>query len=307
MVELSAIQTERRVRVLIAGATGYVGKYVAQEFKRRGHWVRVLTRSVERLEQEGPFTAPAIARDEVDDVFVGQVTDPDTLSGLMDDIDVVFSSIGISRQRDGLSFEEVDYQANRNLIDLCEQADIKKFVYVSMQGAEDILELAITDAHERVVKDLNHSGMSYAVIRPCGFFSDMGMTMDMAKKGRVYLVGDGNNRMSPIHGADIATVAVDAVTGDAIDVEAGGPEILTQREAAIMAFEVLRKPSKITVIPIWLAKILVRFVRLLSKQFGDLAEFIVVAGEIDGVGPPVGKRDLRSYFQGLVSDSDIAS
>jgi uncharacterized protein YbjT (DUF2867 family) len=267
----------------------------------------VLTRSVERLEQAGPFTAPTIARDEVDDVFVGQVTEPDTLTGLMDGIDVVFSSIGISRQRDGLSFEEVDYQANRNLINLCERTDVKKFVYVSMQGAENIRNLAITDAHERVVEDLQNSAMSYTVVRPCGFFSDMGMTLDMAKKGRVYLVGDGNNKMSPIHGADIATVAVDAVTEDAVDVEAGGPQIMTQREAAIMAFEVLGKPAKITVIPIWLASLLVRLVRLLSKQFGDLAEFIVVAGEIDGVGQPVGKRDLRSYFQSLAAESDDAS
>lgn len=307
MVEASPNHTDRPVRVLVAGATGYVGKYVTQEFKRRGYWVRALTRSVERLEQAGPFTAPAIARDEVDDVFVGQVTDPDTLTDLVDGIDVVYSSIGISRQRDGLSFEEVDYQANRNLIDLCERADVKKFVYVSMQGAENILDLAITDAHERVVKDLENSSMSYAVVRPCGFFSDMGMTLDMAKKGRVYLVGNGTNKMSPIHGADIATAAVDAVTGDAVDVEAGGPEIMTQREAAIMAFEVLGKPSKITVIPIWLANLLVRVIRLLSKQFGDLAEFIVVAGEIDGVGPPVGKRDLRSYFRSLAAKNDVAS
>ena len=64
------------LRVVVAGSTGYLGKFVAREFKRRGHWVRALTRSVERLEKPGPFTAPAIARSEVDDVFVGQVTDP---------------------------------------------------------------------------------------------------------------------------------------------------------------------------------------------------------------------------------------
>ncbi|MGB5662920.1 NmrA family NAD(P)-binding protein, partial [Eudoraea sp.] len=45
-------------RVLVAGATGYLGKYVTREFKKRGYWVRVLTRSIERLEKAGPFTAP---------------------------------------------------------------------------------------------------------------------------------------------------------------------------------------------------------------------------------------------------------
>jgi uncharacterized protein YbjT (DUF2867 family) len=290
-------------RVLVAGATGYLGKFVTQEFKKRGYWVRVLTRSVERLERPGPFTAPAISRADVDDIFVGQVTQPDTLTGVMDGIDIVYSSIGISRQRDGLSFEQVDYQGNRNLLDLCEHANVQKFVYVSMQGAENILSLAITDSHERVVRDLRNSTMAYAIVRPCGFFSDMGMTLDMAKNGRVYLVGEGNNKMSPIHGADIATVCADAVDGDALDVEAGGPEIMTQREAAIMAFELVGKPIKITVIPIWLARRLVKVVRLLSKQFGDLADFIVTAGEIDGVGPALGKRDLRSYFESLLNNN----
>lgn len=286
-------------RVLIAGSTGYVGKYATRAFKRRGYWVRALTRSVARLEDEGPFTAPAIRVDDVDDVFVGEVTKPETLKGVTDDIDIVFSSIGISRQTDGLDFSQVDYQGNRNLIDWCERTGVKKFVYVSMQGADNIRGLAITEAHERIVEDLQASTMSYAVVRPCGFFSDMGMTLDMARKGRVYLVGDGSNRMSPIHGDDIASVCVDAAEGDAVELEAGGPEVMTQREAAELAFDVVGKPVKITVIPTWLARSLVRIVRLFSKQYGDLAEFIVTAGEIDGVGVPRGKKDLRSYFERL--------
>jgi uncharacterized protein YbjT (DUF2867 family) len=287
--------------VLVAGATGYLGKFATQEFKRRGYWVRALTRSVERLEKRGPFTAPGIRRGDVDDVFVGEVTQPETLTGLMDGIDIVFSSIGISRQRDGLSFEQVDYQGNRNLIDLCEAANVEKFVYVSMQGAENLLDLVITDTHERIVSDLKNSTMSYAIVRPCGFFSDMGVTLDMAKRGRVYLLGKGDNKMSPIHGADIATVCADAAEGDALEIEAGGPDVMTQREAAVMAFELLERPARITVIPIWLAKFMAKIIRLLSKQFGDLAEFIVTAGEIDGVGPPLGKRHLKTYFQDLLA------
>jgi len=44
---------------------------------------------------------------------------------------------------------------------------------------------------------------------------------------------------------------------------------------------------------------LVKFIRLLSTQFGDLAEFIVTAGEIDGVGPQRGTTTLRSFFEAL--------
>jgi hypothetical protein len=77
---------------------------------------------------------------------------------------------------------------------------------------------------------------------------------------------------------------------------------MTQREAAELAFDVLGKRPRIHVIPLWLAGGLVKGVRVLSKQFGDLAEFIVVAGEVDGVGPPLGTTTLRSYFERLASD-----
>jgi len=286
--------------VVVAGATGYLGKFVAHEFKNRGYWVRALTRSVASLEKPGPFTAPAIPPDSIDEIFIGEATKPETLKGLCEGpIDVVFSSIGISRQRDGLTFEQVDYQANRNLIDLCCDSDVRKFVYVSMLGAEQIADLEITKAHERVVNDLERSGLEYAIVRPSGYFSDMGAVLDMAKRGRVLLVGDGTNRFNPIHGADLAAVCVDAAEGDDPVVEAGGPDILSQREVAELAFDVLGKPGKVTVIPLWFAYGLARFIGVLNRQFGDLAKFIVTAGEVDGVGPDRGKITLRSYFEEL--------
>ena len=102
-------------RVLVAGATGYLGKFAVKAFKEHGYQVRVLTRDEKRLYEPGPFTAPAISEDDVDDVFVGEISKPETLGGLMDGVDLVFSSVGISRQRDGLTFEQVDYQCNKNL------------------------------------------------------------------------------------------------------------------------------------------------------------------------------------------------
>ena len=285
--------------VLVAGATGYLGKYAVQAFKQRGYFVRVLTRSEERLSEPGPFSAPALTSEDFDEVFVGEVSQPHTLSGVMDGIDLVFSSVGISRQRDGLTFEQVDYQCNKNLVDLAAESGVKRFTYVSMQGAEHIMQLAITQAHEKVVEALKASPMEYRIVRPCGYFSDMGVLYDMARKGRAFLVGDGSNRMSPIHGRDLARVCVETSEGDELEVEAGGPDTMTQREAAELAFDVAGNPVKITVIPLWMARGLAKTIGLLSRQFGDLADFIVTAGEIDGVGPPRGEITLRSYFEAL--------
>jgi uncharacterized protein YbjT (DUF2867 family) len=109
--------TDESVRVLVAGAAGYLGRFVVRAFKERGYWVRALPRSADRLEQPGPFTAPGIGPDDVDEVFVGEVTRPETLDGLMDGVDTVFSCVGISRRRDGLTFDQVDHQCNHTLIE----------------------------------------------------------------------------------------------------------------------------------------------------------------------------------------------
>jgi uncharacterized protein YbjT (DUF2867 family) len=295
--------TENSKQVLVAGATGYLGRFVTNAYARRGYRVRVLTRDRDRLRERGAFSSPAIGDEDIEDVFVGEVTDPSTLTGLMDDIDIVFSSVGISRQRDRLTFDQVDYECNHTLIELAVAAGVSKFVYVSMQGGTEppIADLAIARAHEKVVDELAASPLDQRIVRPCGYFSDMGALLTMAKRGRSLLVGDGSNRMSPIHGRDLAEVCVDTTEGDVIEVEAGGPEVMTQREAAELAFDVVGKRPRIHSIPLPVVRGLARGVSLLSNQFGDLIEFIVVAGEVDGIGPSRGTTTLRSYFEGLAA------
>ena len=39
-------------KVLVAGATGYLGKYVVREFKQQGFWVRALVRNKKKLKEE---------------------------------------------------------------------------------------------------------------------------------------------------------------------------------------------------------------------------------------------------------------
>lgn len=62
-----------------------------------------------------------------DDIFEGEVTGQDTLEGLCDNINIVFSSIGLTRQKDGLTFHDVDYQGNMNILTQAVKTGIKKF------------------------------------------------------------------------------------------------------------------------------------------------------------------------------------
>ena len=92
---------------------------------------------------------------------------------------------------------------------------------------------------------------------------------------------------------------MDAMESDVTEMGAGGPDTMTQREAAELAFDVVGRPPKIVVLPMWLMRGGVRLIGMLNAQFGDLFEFIVTAGEIDGVAPSVGTTTLRAYFEEL--------
>ena len=182
-------------RVLVAGGTGYLGGYVLGEFRRRGYFVRALARVPSKLDnKEGDF----------DEVVRGEVTQPESLETCCDGIDVVFSSVGITKQKGNLTFQDVDFQGNVNLLEEAKRAGVKQFIYVSVFNARKLLHLDIVKAHEDFVDVLRESGMDYRVIRPTGYFSDMGEFFQMAKRGRVFLFGPGTNVINPIHGADLA-------------------------------------------------------------------------------------------------------
>ena len=285
-------------RVLVAGSTGYLGRYVVQELKERGYYVKVLARNPVKLKQTGPFLEPAV-REIVDEVFIGEVTKPDTLQGLCDNIDIVFSSIGITRQRDKLTYQDVDYRGNKNILDIALQKQVKKYIYVSVFNAHLYEHLAIVKAHEDFVRDLQHSGLNYTIIHPTGYFSDMSEFLGMARSGLVFLIGNGNNRVNPIHGADLAMLCVDAVTNDNHKVSVGGPVTYTGREIAELAFSTLGKPPRVIHIPPWLAQAAVKAIRPFNQQMSDLINFIVTAGQSNDTAPATGEHTLADYYQEL--------
>jgi len=277
-------------RVLVAGATGYLGGFVVRELKKRGCFVRALVRSSEQVET---------LRHVADEVVEGQVVRPETLVSVCDGMDAVFSSVGITRQKDGLTFRDVDYQGNKNLLKESMRAGVQKFVYVSVYNGASLRHLDIVAAHEDFVDHLLASGIDALVLRVTGFFSDMGEIFEMAKKGRVWLIGDGTNRVNPIHGADLAVACVDAAKGRKPALDVGGPETMTWNRAAELAFEVLERPVKISRVPPWVMWAVVRMVRYFNRHQGELLAFFTTMATNDVVAPAYGTCTLQAHYRAL--------
>ena len=219
------------------------------------------------------------------------------MDGIAQDVDVVVSAIGITRQKDGLTYSDVDYQGNLNLLREAQRSGVRKFVYVSVLHADQMQHLQIVQAKERFVGELQKSGIEYTVIRPNGYFSDMRAFLDMALRGRVYLFGRGDFHINPISGSDVADRCIDAIDLNDKELSFGGPETLTHREIAHEAFKALGKQPRITCIPVFVANALLWLVRNLipAKTYGPL-EFTLTVITRDMVGAPFGKEKLRKFF-----------
>jgi uncharacterized protein YbjT (DUF2867 family) len=282
-----------RGTAVVAGATGYLGRHVVKAFHARGFRVRAVVRDPKRLGSALPFCH---------EVVVGQVTELKTLPGIFDDTDIAFSSIGVRHFRRRPTFREVDYRANAALATAAEGAGVRRYFFVSVhQGSELRRCSELVEARERVVDVLRQSPMETVVLRPTGCFNDLSEVFCMASAGRVWLIGDGTTSLNPVHGADVAAAAADAVDrGPRFrELSIGGPEIFTQREIADLAFRVIgRRPRYGRVSGRTLAGA-ARLLRPFNRNAASIMLMFAALAGRDAVAPCLGMHRLADHFAEL--------
>lgn len=277
-------------RAVVAGATGYLGKHVVRALHARGARVRALARDEARLGD---------ARDACDEVVIAQATRPETLAGLFEGADVAFSSVGIRHVHRRPSYEEVDFQANINLVEAAERAGVRRFVFVSVVEGDTLRASSpLIDARERVVDRLRASSMEAVILRPTGFFNDMGDFLKMAASGRAWLLGDGTTRINPIAGEDLAEVAASALLDDAppAEIPVGGPDVYTQREIAALAFDALGAEARYASVPGWLIRGAARAIRPFNRNASAVALMFSTLASRDATAPARGVAHLGDFF-----------
>lgn len=283
------MNTTNSKTVLLAGATGYLGGYVAKALVEDNFKAKLIARSTKTLKS---FESKTVK------IIKAEVTKPDTLYGICEGVTTVISTVGITRQKDGLTYMDVDYQANLNLLNEAKRAGVKQFIYVSAINGNKYRHLKIFEAKEKFVDALRNSGLEYVVIRPNGFFSDMKDFLDMAKNGKIYLFGNGEQKFNPIHGEDLAIVCLQAIKSTSNEIIVGGPDILTLNEIGEMALDAHQKPIKIIHLPDWVRKFVIWTVRTFttSKTYGPIEFFLTLMAE-DNIAPRFGTRRLYKFFR----------
>ena len=195
------------MKVLITGATGFLGKYVVKELKNNGYQVVAFGRN-EKI-------GKALIDSNVE-FFKGDIENKEDLLRAFQGCSAVIHAAALSTVWGKWNnFYKVNVLGTRNIVEICEKQDLK-LVFVSSPsiyaGAKDQLDVKENEAPkennlnfyikskimaENIIKN---SKLNYMIIRPRGLFgigdtSIIPRLLDLNKKMGIPLFADGKQKV----------------------------------------------------------------------------------------------------------------
>lgn len=294
------------MKILVTGATGFIGGYFVPLLLNEGYQVRLLVRNREK------------ARNMFGDMceyHVGDVTDRESIKGVCEGIDIVFHLVAKSgnelpTEENFTVFRKINVGGTENLLEECQ--GIKKFIYVSSTAAMGLVkDCPITEKSkcgpylpyqvtkyevENLLRNKCKEGFPAIIIRPTKVYgidepNYSYLTLaKLVKKGIFLKIGSGNNYTSNIYVSDFARALTNLVDHGDI----GETYIVSSKESIgfiesgkIMAEE-LGVKFRIIKLPSWLMVTAAAIEERLFTMFGKT--------------PIVTKRNIQMTMQDRVYD-----
>jgi nucleoside-diphosphate-sugar epimerase len=230
-------------------------------------------RAVRRLKSRGFTVRSLVHRNavvEADEQLPGSLDDFRTLDQAVRGVDVVVHLAAATHARDPRTYEIVNTRGTANLVRAAERAGVQRFVHASTRaisvkgGAYSVSKL-----HAEAI--VRRSAVEHTILRLAEVYGGGGQVgidriVDAARRGAsVLIVGDGSDRICPIHVDDaVAAVsaAVDAPTAAGKEYTIGGGclTVLDFVAACQGAFgsdsRLIRVPTRVVGVAAWAARLL---------------------------------------------------
>ena len=215
------------MKVLVTGATGFVGHAIVHELRAQGREVRALVRD--------PSRAPRLANWGAE-LALGDVTDKASLAAAMDGCTHVIHLVAIIRGSDA-DFKRVMTEGTQNTLAAARDAGVERFVLMSALGTSEATKELVPywRAKWRMEQEVRESGLEHVILRPSFVFGKGGgilptFVRQVRYSPVVTVLGPGTARLQPIWVGDVAANFARALyLTDAANrlFELGGPETVS--------------------------------------------------------------------------------
>lgn len=216
-------------RVLVTGATGFVGRYVVRQLHEDNFYVKILVRKdSDRTPIEGAY----------DEAAIGDVKDAPSLRKACENVDAVVHVVGIRKEAKGQKFDEVVVEGTRRLVEAARASGtVKKFVLQSALGTGPDANNDYHRTKYEAEQIVSRSGIPYTIFRPSFILGkDAGLLKEfenLLKMPLLPLPGGFKTRAQPVYVKDLAhmfSLALREKHTDGNTYEVGGPDICTMKD-----------------------------------------------------------------------------
>jgi NADH dehydrogenase len=241
------------VKILVTGATGFIGPKIVHALRAEERDVRALVRRPERGERLAGWGV---------ELATGDVTDPKSLAAAAEGCTHVLHLVAMIRGRPA-DFDAVMAQGTRNVIAAAQHAGVERFVLMSALGTTEQTKDLVPyyKAKWSEEQDVIASGLEYTIFRPSFVFAPGGGALPtFVRQVRlspvVTVIGEGRQRIQPIWADDVAayfTRAVDHAGAVNRTFEIGGPDVVDWNGLYQSIARVLGKRRRLLHVPLGVA------------------------------------------------------
>jgi uncharacterized protein YbjT (DUF2867 family) len=181
--------------ILVAGPTGTVGSQLIRQLHGAGYRVRALIRDSDKAQTISSLATPVI----------GDLSKPESLTPAFNGAERVFILAPPTPELEKLE---------RNAFDAAIAAGAKRIVFLSNYGAAEFDEDPHFHVHGKHERHLASLPVDWTVLRPTRFMNYTPFVWSSLMKRGLLIEADGAGAMTVIDPADIAAVALKALTVD---------------------------------------------------------------------------------------------
>lgn len=256
-------------RVLLAGATGTIGRATARALRRHGHQVVALVR---------PGRTPPPALDDAT-LLRADVTSPASVADALRTAPPCDALISCLASRTGAPRDAwaVDHAAQRTLVRAARDAGVGQVVLLSAICVQKP-RLAFQHAKLAGERAVMESGLAWTIVRPTAFFKSLAGQVERVRRGKPFLVfGDGTRTAcTPLSDDDLADYLVACLDNPARlgrILPVGGPHpAMTPREQGALLCALAGQPVRYTHVPVALLDAIVAVLGALGRVIPPLAD-----------------------------------